>query len=1168
MSCGAELSPHCGNCGAENPSGAKFCIECGTAFEGGAQAAAPAAEAPAAPVDDVVEPLPEERRQVSVLFADLSGYTGYAEQTDPETVKQLLDRTLRKLGEEVIRFGGRVDKYIGDNVMAVFGAPQTHEDDPERAVRAGLAMQEAMERMNDKHAPESQVNFMLRVGINSGEVLAGKMGDGYTVIGDTVNVAARLQAAARPGTVTVGESTFRATRADIAYDKLEPLTLKGKAEPVPAWEATAALAERPQHGAVRPGAHLVGRDDESTLLTNLAQRVEREKRPHLVTVIGQAGVGKSRLLRELEARAGELDPQPKMLTGECPPYGTGISYWALAEVIRAEFDLLGGEPTESAWSKLSEGMADRLNGAGEEAAERNAALIARMLGIEPPDTAPALETEDPQRMRESLFSAVRVLLESISHQQPLIVAFEDIHWADEGMLDLIEHLARWMRAPVLIVCLARDELLDRRTDWAGGRRNATSIYLDPLSEAETAELVSTLYGDGNPELIGRVAERAGGNPLFAEEMVNRLQEGGDEPEVLPETVHSVLAARLDSLAPFERRLMQQAAVVGQNFWEGVLLSVPGQSETSVVEALNSLQEKELVIANPSSRLEGEREYVFKHALIRDVAYGMLPKATRCRQHFMVGDYIAARVGERGDRAVGLIAEHYGRAASLAAEGGVEGDELRKINSKAVQYLEAAGDAALGLYSNQEALGHYRTVRDLEGALDDEGAARVGEKIGDAALRLGRVDEAVEVWEQCLDYHRGQEDLARVGDLHRKIGAGLWHKGDRGASIDHYQKGIDLLKDGPPSIELVRLYQEAASLYMHTGDNMLAIYASEKALRLAERLGEAAAASRAHGIFGRVFGRIGDFEKARENLERSVELARDSDQAEGVRALLTLGYHLEAAEADYDGAGKAYVEALELAVEVGDLPSQVDLHAALAELAVYRVDWETVRMETDASASLAEREGLLGKLCFPYVMRGVLSWREADWEPAEESLRRAHEIAEQVGRSEVAYSALYWLAMVLSDRDEHVAADTALGQALDVGERAHLAAQLVEATSARAVNLALGGRAERAREAAEDAANLAERLQQYPVGRAAAKEAAGATEPDPKAAATALDEAAASWEELGHPLEAVRCVEMRGRRIAEIEPDASRAALDEAAKRYEELGIPHLAERARELIPAT
>ena len=262
-------------------------------------------------------------------------------------------------------------------------------------------------------------------------------------------------------------------------------------------------------------------------------------------------------------------------------------------------------------------------------------------------------------------------------------------------------------------------------------------------------------------------------------------------------------------------------------------------------------------------------------------------------------------------------------------------------------------------------------------LDADGRARIAEKLGDVALRLGRVDQATEVWEGCLDHHRREEDLQRVGDLHRKIGAALWHKGDREGSIEHYQRGIDLLKDGPPCLELVRLYEEAASLYMHTGDNMLAIYASEKALRLAERLGEAAAASRAHGIFGRVFGRIGDSERARENLERSVELARESDPAEAVRALLTLGYHLEVSEADYAEAATAYEEALGLAEQTGDLPSQVELHAALAQLAGHRGDWDAVESETDASASLAEREGLTGKLCFPYVMRGTLRWREGE-----------------------------------------------------------------------------------------------------------------------------------------------------------------------------------------------
>ena len=297
--------------------------------------------------------------------------------------------------------------------------------------------------------------------------------------------------------------------------------------------------------------------------------------------------------------------------------------------------------------------------------------------------------------------------------------------------------------------------------------------------------------------------------------------------------------------------------------------------------------------------------------------------------------------------------------------------MHDIRARALEALEAAGDASAAIYSNSEAQGHYEAALALGDDLDPATVARVSEKLGDVALLLGRVDRAVRAWDQCMEYHRGEENLARVGDLHRKIGAGLWHKGDREGSIEHYQRGIDLLKDGPPCLELVRLYEEAASLYMHTGDNMLAIYASEKALRLAERLGEAGAASRAHGIFGRVFGRIGDSERARENLERSVELARETDPAEAVRALFALGYHFEVTEADYEGARETYGAALDLAVETGDLPSQVEVHAALAQIAIYRGDWEAAEHETDASQELAEREGLAGKLCYPYSMRGVL-----------------------------------------------------------------------------------------------------------------------------------------------------------------------------------------------------
>jgi hypothetical protein len=345
--------------------------------------------------------------------------------------------------------------------------------------------------------------------------------------------------------------------------------------------------------------------------------------------------------------------------------------------------------------------------------------------------------------------------------------------------------------------------------------------------------------------------------------------------------------------------------------------------------------------------------------------------------------------------------------------------------------------------------------------------------------------------------------------------------------------------------------------------MLAIYASEKALRLAERLGEAAAASRAHGIFGRVFGRIGDTERARQNLERSVELARESDPGEAVRALLTLGYHREVSEADYEGAGIAYREALSLAERTGDLPSQVELHGALGQLAVHRGDWAAVESEAAASRTLAEREGLTGKLCFPALMEGWLRWREADFEAAASSLREAASLAEQVGRSEVAFQAMYALAASLRQREDYAAAEAELARALDVCERAGLVAQSVEATSARAVILALAGRAEPAREAAEEAARLAERLR-YPVGTAASLEARGASAAAPEEAAASLAAAREAWLELERPLDASRCDYLRGRLLLEADPAAAREALEAAAAGAGAHGVDHLATLARGL----
>ena len=378
----------------------------------------------------------------------------------------------------------------------------------------------------------------------------------------------------------------------------------------------------------------MGRDDKLELLDSIYARVSHEGRPHLVTVIGQAGVGKSRLLLELKRRLDENEPSPTFRDGHCLPYGSGIVYWALGEVIREEACILDSDGSDVAWRKLETTMKELLGtGQGEhgEPTERKAVVIARLLGIDAPDAAP-LETDDPQRMREAFFSAVRSVIEAMARRNPLVLAFEDIHWADHGMLDLIEYLAQWVRGPLVLLCLARDELLERRSSWGGGRREATSIVLDPLTAEETRELVSALLSAEatDPDAVAVVTERAGGNPFFAEEMVRRLEEeSAGEAAELPDTVQALLAARLDSLEPFERRLVQHAAVVGRTFWEGSLEVVAGQGDGELWRALTTLQEKDIIVPDAGGRLADEREFSFKHVLIRDVAYGMLPKSVRC-----------------------------------------------------------------------------------------------------------------------------------------------------------------------------------------------------------------------------------------------------------------------------------------------------------------------------------------------------------------------------------------------------------------------------------------------------------------------------------------------------------------------------------------------------------
>jgi adenylate cyclase len=1164
MACGSELARTCPACEAAVPSSARFCTSCGTPLEAPAAAPAPSTEpSPAGPVHE------EERRVVTVLFADISGYTSVAEQLDHETVKALLDRCLGRFAAEVESFEGRVDKYIGDNVMAVFGAPVAHEDDPERAVRAAFGMQAAMSELNRELLVEFELELGLRVGVNTGEVLAGAVGEAYTVLGDAVNVAARLQAAAPVGGILVGERTHRATERSIAYRALEPLELKGKAEKVAAWKAIEIREAAPTRAPGLSSVPLVGRDEELARLLALFDRVRREGAPQLITLIGQAGVGKSRLLNELEARL-EADPAaPRVCRGRCLAFGQGAVFWPLIEMLRAECGIAEGSGSEEVELRLGERLGALLASSEDGAqAKRRLTPLARLLGGGEAAAGEQLREQDQQSAREAFLGAVRAVFEGLAEERPVVLAWEDIHWADEGTLDLIEYLSRWLRAPVLQVCLARDELLERRPGWSASRRTAGVTFLEPLAPGDAKTLIDELLRatGAMSEQACALADRSGGNPLFAETMVQRIAEEDSAAAVeLPDTIQALLAARLDSLEPFERQLVAHASVLGRTFWESALEPLAATAGCDLREALGSLREKDILLPAEGRSPAGERELAFKHVLIRDVAYEMLPKATRARKHAEVGAFIDQRAGARGEAAIALVAEHYARAAAFAAEAHLPSGEVAELRERACEYGETAGDAAAALYSNREALGHYDAAAALI-AGDDESTQRIAEKIGDVSLRLGRVDAAIESWEACLAFHERRAELQHTAELHRKVGSALAHKGERKSAIAHHQQGINLIKDEGPSLTLVRLYEEAAWLYMQVGDNMLAIYASEKALRLAEGLGEPRAASRAHGIFGRVFGRIGDAAKARENLERAVELARDSDEGETVLALLALGHNLEHCDGDYGGALERYREALALAERIGDVPAQVELHSALAQLAIYRCEWEEVRRASDASAALAESEGLVGKLCLANIMRGRLCWREGEWDAAARLFTSAREVAERVGWSEVAFGALVALAATLRDSGELDAAEAALAEALVLCERAGLTPQSVQAYAALTFVAALAGNTEAAAEAAEQAAGAAQRVHD-PAAQAAAAEARGLVAELPHAIDD-LRAAHAGWEALGRPLETARCELLIGRRLAQAGANGSAAeALASAASTFQQLGVEHLANAARALAAA-
>src|SRR5215210_465861 len=649
-----------------------------------------------------------ERKLATVLFVDLVDSTALVSGSDPEVVRRRVQTFFERALHCVTSHGGIVEKFAGDAVMAAFGIPQAHEDDAERAVRAGLGILEAV----------GELELQARIGVESGEVVADDNESTFAT-GEAVNLAARLQQAAEPGQLLIGPAAHRLTLGRVEVEDLGPVDLKGLDRQIWAWRVLSAGAAAAARTRGQQQAPLVGRDAELELLQNTYERALRDKRAHLFTIYGEPGVGKSRLAHEFsEALDGAT-----VLSGRSLPYGEGVTYWPLAEMVKCAAGIVDDDPLDVAIEKLRVCCEDE--------------VVADLLGL----ASGVLEAVHSERSQQEIAWAAREWAQRMAQEQPLVLVFEDIHWAEEPLLELIEHLATWVReAPLLLVSLARPELLDIRPGWGGGRVRATAIELEPLGESDSEELVDALMTGGqlNGDDRRQLLEKTEGNPLFLEETVRMLAEDGSAGiGRIPDTLQALIAARIDGLGPQPKALLQRAAVIGRTFWEGALARLSPELD-SLEAPLEDLLRREFVLDEPRSSITSEKAYRFKHVLIREVAYSGLSKSDRAEHHARFAEWLKERAGEE---LLEIRAFHLDRATALLAE--LDGAAPVELQREAAEALAEAGLRAFAREANRSARQLFLRAVELEPTLRRRYlAARAADRLSDLPAVSREMEEVL------------------------------------------------------------------------------------------------------------------------------------------------------------------------------------------------------------------------------------------------------------------------------------------------------------------------------------------------------------------------------------------------------------------------------------------